>query len=50
MTQLHFTLSIEDIQNLINAKVKNDMAKTILTKVFNELMEKERDEYKEMNT
>ena len=45
MTQLHFTLSIEDIQNLINAKVKNDMAKTILTKVFNELMEKERDEY-----
>ena len=47
MTQLHFTLSIEDIQNLINAKVKNDMAKTILTKVFNELMEKERDEYLE---
>lgn len=47
MTQLHFTLNIEDIQNLINAEVKNDMAKIILTKVFNEIMEKERDEYLE---
>src|SRR5690625_2570947 len=45
MTQLHFTINHEDIQNLINSEVKNDMAKTILTKVFNELMEKERDEY-----
>ena len=27
MTQLHFTLNIEDIQNLINTEVKNDMAK-----------------------
>ncbi len=45
MTQLHFTLNIEDIQNLINSEVKNDIAKKILTKVFNELMEKERDEY-----
>ncbi len=47
MTQLYFTLNTEDIQNIINAKVKNKMAKTILTKVFNELMEKERDEYLE---
>lgn len=47
MTQLHFTLNTEDIQNLINTEVKNDMAKTILTKVFNELMENERDEYLE---
>lgn len=45
MTQLHFTLNIKDIQNLINTEVKNDI--TILTKVFNELMEKERDEYLE---
>ena len=44
MTQLHFTLNTEDIQNIINAEVNNDVAKTILTKVFNELMEKERDE------
>lgn len=35
MTQLHFTLNTEDIQNLINAEVKNDMARNILTKVFN---------------
>lgn len=47
MTQLHFTLNTEDIQNLINSEVKNDMANAILTKVFNELMEKERDEYLE---
>ncbi len=47
MTQLHFTLNIEDIQNLINAEVKNDVTRTILTKVFNKLMEKERDEYLE---
>lgn len=46
MTQLHFTLNIEDIQNLINNEVKNDMTRTILTKVFNELMEKK----KEMST
>lgn len=47
MTQLHFTINIEDIQNLINAEVKNNLARNILTKVFNELMEKERDEYLE---
>ena len=47
MTQLHFTLNTEDIQNLINTEVKNDIARNILTKVFNELMEKERDEYLE---
>ena len=45
MTQLYFTLNMEYIQNLINTEVRNDMAKTILTKVFNELMEKQRDEY-----
>ncbi|MDU5326675.1 transposase [Campylobacter ureolyticus] len=45
MTQLYFTLNMEYIQNLINTEVRNDMAKTILTKAFNELMEKQRDEY-----
>lgn len=50
MTQLHFTLHTEDIQNLINAEVKNDITRTILTKVFNELMEKERDEHLENTT
>ena len=43
MTQLHFTLNIEDTQNIINSEVKNDFAGTMLTKVFNDLMENERD-------
>mgnify|MGYP000921125597 CR=1 FL=1 len=45
MTQVHFTINKEEIQNLINEEVKNDLSKNILTKVFNELMEKERDDY-----
>ena len=45
MTQLHFTINTEEIQSLINEEVKNDLSRKILTKVFNELMEKERDEY-----
>ncbi|WP_105301761.1 IS256 family transposase [Anaerococcus marasmi] len=47
MTQLHFTINQEEIQNLINKSVDNEIARSILTKVFNELMEKERDEYLE---
>lgn len=47
MTQLHFTINQEEIQNLINESVDNKIAKSILTKVFNELMKKERDEYLE---
>lgn len=35
--------------NLINVKSKNNLPKTNLIKVFNELMEKERDEYLENN-
>lgn len=45
MTQLHFTINQEKIQNLINESVDNKIAKSILTKVFNELMEKEMDDY-----
>ena len=45
MTQVHFTLNLEEIQNLIDVEVKDNTAKNILTKVFNQLMEKERDEY-----
>ncbi|WP_066127265.1 IS256 family transposase [Globicatella sanguinis] len=45
MTQVHFTLNLEEIQNLIDVEVKDNIAKSILTKVFNQLMEKERDEY-----
>lgn len=44
MTQVHFTLNLEEIQNLIDVEVKDNIAKSILTKVFNQLMEKERDD------
>ncbi|MDY2918396.1 MAG: transposase, partial [Anaerococcus sp.] len=47
MTQLHFAISSEDIQNLIKESVDNKIARDILTKLFNQLMEKERDEYLE---
>lgn len=42
MIQLHFILNIEDIQNLINAEFKNDTERTILTRVFNTLMENDK--------
>ena len=45
MTQVHFTLKQEDIQKLINESVSNDLSKSILTTVFNQLMERERTEY-----
>ena len=47
MTYLHFTIKQEEIQNIINESVDNKIAKTILTNIFNQLMEKERDEYLE---
>lgn len=47
MTQLHFTINQEEIQNLIIESVDNKISKSVLTKVFNEIMEKERDEYLE---
>ncbi len=47
MTQLHFTINQEEIQSLINESVDNKIARSILTKVFNHLMEKERYEYLE---
>ncbi|WP_392425132.1 IS256 family transposase [Dolosigranulum pigrum] len=45
MTQVHFTLNLEEIQNLIDVEVNDNLSKSILTKVFNQLMEKEQDEY-----
>lgn len=40
MTQLNYTIKQEYIQNLINTEVENDMARTIIAKIFNELIEK----------
>ena len=45
MTQVHFTLNQEEIQKLIQKSVSDDLSKNILTTVFNELMEKQRDAY-----
>ena len=45
MTQVHFTLKTQDIQNVINESVKDELSKNILTTVFNQLMEQQRDDY-----
>lgn len=45
MTHLHFTLETKEIQNLIDKSVKDDLSKTILTTVFNQLMEEQRTQY-----
>lgn len=45
MTQVHFTLNNEEVQNIIEHSVKGDAAKSILTTVFNQLMENQRTEY-----
>ena len=45
MTQINFTLSTEEIQALIKNSGANDLSKIMLTTIFNQLMEKERDEY-----
>lgn len=45
MTQVHFTLKQEEIQKLIEGSVKDDLSKNILTTVFNQLMEEQRNQY-----
>lgn len=45
MTQVHFTLNQEDIQKLIEKSVTDDLSKNLLTTVFNQLMEEQRDQY-----
>lgn len=45
MTQVHFTLNQEEIQKLLDESVSDELSKNILTTVFNQLMEQERDEY-----
>ena len=45
MTHLHFTLETKEIQSLIDKSVKDDLSKTILTTVFNQLMEEQRTQY-----
>ena len=45
MTQIHFTLDTEWLQELISNSGADDASKLILTKFFNQLMENQRDEY-----
>lgn len=45
MTQVHFTLNQEEIQNLLEESVSGELSKNILTSIFNQLMEQQRDEY-----
>lgn len=49
MTHLHFTLKTEEIQSLINQSVNDNLSKTILTTVFNQLMEQQRTKYIQAN-
>lgn len=45
MSQVHFTLNSEEVQRIIEYSVKDEVSKTILTTVFNQLMENQRTEY-----
>lgn len=45
MTRLNFTLESNDIQAIIDNSGANDLAKQMLTTLFNQLMEKQRDDY-----
>ena len=45
MTQIHFTLDKTELQALISNSGANEASQLILTKLFNVLMERQRDEY-----
>ena len=45
MTQINLNLNAEQIRDIISNSGANDLAKQMLTTIFNQLMEKERDEY-----
>jgi len=45
MTQIHFTLDKDETQELITNSGANEVSQLILMKLFNELMERQRDDY-----
>ena len=49
MTQVHFTFESEEIQAIINESGANDTAKTLMTIMFNQLMEEQRNQYIQAN-
>lgn len=47
MTQLHFIINQEEIQNLINESLNNNIAKATVTKTFKTLIGKLKKAYKD---
>lgn len=45
MTQINFALDSDQIQDIISNSGANDLSKQMLTTIFNQLMERERDAY-----
>ena len=45
MTRIHFTLDKNELQDLINNSGANEASILMLTKLFNSVMEKQRDDY-----
>lgn len=45
MTQVHFILNSEEVQNIIEPSVKDDVSRNSLVTVFNQLMENKRTGY-----
>lgn len=50
MTQINLNLNMEQIQDIISNSGANSLAKQMLTTIFNQLMEKERDDYIQVDT
>ena len=45
MAQINFTLDFEDVQGIIEQSGADELSKQLLTTIFNQLMEKQRDDY-----
>ena len=45
MAQINFTLDYEDVQGIIEQSGADELSKPLLTTIFNQLMEKQRDDY-----
>lgn len=50
MAQVHFAFESEEIQAIINESGANDTAKTLMTIMFNQLMEEQRSQYIQANS